>query len=110
MAKQGHFPGIKTMMMYSDNMIAQKVTSSVISDTNKWSHSSVGKNHKKIQSITINNGDGEMTPLCLEKKMMIYNNNMTAHQSTSNVISYPNKLSHSYVKEIDMRKYNDQQK
>ena len=57
----------KKMMIYSNNMIGQKSTSNVTRKPNDGSHSSVGRIHIKIQNITINNGDGEMTPSCLEK-------------------------------------------
>ena len=58
----------KKVMMYGDNMIVQKGTSGVSSDTNKWLHSSMGRSHRKLQNITNNSGGGKMIPLCLEKK------------------------------------------
>ena len=53
-------------MIYGDNTIAQKITSDVISDPNKWSHSFVGRSGRKNQNITIKNGDGETTKLWSE--------------------------------------------
>ena len=93
-------------------MIAQVSISNLIGDPKKWLHSSVGRNNKKNQNITINNSDSETTPLGWEKKMMIYINNMIAQKITSNLISDPNKWSQSSVVrgESNMKNCNNQQR
>ena len=48
-------------------MITQQSTPNQICDNNEWLQSSMTRNHKKIQNITINNGSGEKTPLCWDK-------------------------------------------
>ena len=97
MVKRRTFTWRKTMIIHRDNMIAQKSTYNIIFNTNKWSHSSVGRNHTKPQNKTIKNGDSETVPLFWEKKMIIYSNNMTTQKITSNVISNPNNWSYSSV-------------
>ena len=57
MVKQRHSAGRKTMIIYGDNAIYQQITFNVSSDPKDWFHSSVRKNHKILQNITINNGD-----------------------------------------------------
>ena len=56
------------MMTNSDNMITQQSTSNVIIKTNKLFHSWAMSKQRKKTKITINNGDGETTPLQWEKK------------------------------------------
>ena len=67
---------------------------------------------EKAQDITINTGDGETTPLCWEKKMMIYIDNIIDKQSTSNVISDPNGRLYSSVgiSHRKISKYNNQKR
>ena len=67
MEKQRHCDGRKRMIIYSNNMIDQKITSNVISDPNEWYHSYVGINHRKNLTIRINNGYGETTTSYWEK-------------------------------------------
>ena len=67
MVKLRPFFGRKSMMIYDDNTIAHKITSSVSSDLNKCLHSSVRRSHKKLDILTINNGDSETTPLFWDK-------------------------------------------
>ena len=66
---------------------------------------------EKLQNITINNVEGETSPLYSEKKMMIYSHNMIAQKSTFYVISQPNKWLHSWAtrKQIKMAKNSNQQ-
>ena len=50
---------------------------------NKWSHlRAIGKPIKE-QTKTIDGGDSEKTPLCLEKKFMIYSKKKIYHKSNS---------------------------
>ena len=67
MVKRRHCAGIKTMIIYVDNTITQIITYNVSRYLNKCPHSSVRSNCRKIQNITIKNGDGETTPLFSEK-------------------------------------------
>ena len=48
-------------------MIDYQSNSNGISVPNKLFQSSIRRKHRKIQNITINNGDGEKTSLCWEK-------------------------------------------
>ena len=48
-------------------MISQQSISDIIRDPNECLYSSVGVDYIKNQNITINNGDGEIMPLCREK-------------------------------------------
>ena len=66
--KKLHCDRIPTIIIYGDNMIAWKRTSNVCSNPKYWSHSFMVRNYRKFRNITIDNGDGEMKPLCLEKK------------------------------------------
>ena len=50
------------MMIYGNNTISQKITSNLIRDQNKWLHSSVRHNNRKLQNITIKNGEVEIIP------------------------------------------------
>ena len=54
------------------------------------------RNSRKLQNITINNGDGETTPLCWEKAMLIYGDNIIDQQSNSDVIINKNEWSHAW--------------
>ena len=45
---QHHCSGRKTNMINSANMISQQSNSNLISDPNKWSHSSVGRKQRKM--------------------------------------------------------------
>ena len=49
--------------VYGDNMIAQQSSSDVSSNPNVCSHSWLMRKPKKNKEITINNSDGETTPL-----------------------------------------------
>ena len=50
-------------------MIAQQGTSNINSDTNKWSHSSVKRKHRKMTKKTANNSEDVIAPLCWKKKL-----------------------------------------
>ena len=45
-------------------MIAQKITSNLISDLNEWPNSVVRRKQIKTTKTTINRGEGDMEPLC----------------------------------------------
>ena len=54
--------------MYGNNIINQQSSSDESSDLNEWSHTWAMSKPKKLKLKKINNGDGETTPLCWEKK------------------------------------------
>ena len=56
--------------VYGENMIDQKSILYVSSYPSGWSHSWAMRKPKKNQKITINNVDGEKTPLCWDKKKL----------------------------------------
>ena len=100
-------------MICNKNMIAQKGTSIVISDTKKRSHSSymikqrgdVGGNKqwwKWYRKILLRQDCYRMwfrtiKQFNVTEYIIIYSNNMIAQQSTFDVISDPNKYLHLYV-------------
>ena len=50
-------------MIYGENMIAQKSSSDVSRNPNKWSHSWEMRKPRKTTKKTINDGDGATRPL-----------------------------------------------
>ena len=98
--------------MYSDNMIAQKIPSGLISDTNKWSHSSARRKQKKWQKKWqtvatviwghfsgikfLGNMNRTIESIRVLNDIILYSNNMISQQSTSDEISDTNKWSHSF--------------
>ena len=80
MVKQCHCSGRKTMMIYGDNTITQKINSNVRRNTNKWLHPYKRRNHTKIQNITINNGDVKWCHFDWIKTIMIHSNNLVDQQ------------------------------
>ena len=84
------------MMIYSDNMIAQKITSNVIRNTSECLHSSVGR--KKRNTRRYNNQQRWLWNYAIiqgRETMMINSDSIIAQQGTSNIISKPNEWSHS---------------
>ena len=101
------------MMIYGDNMIAQKITSNVIINTSKCLHSSMGR--KKRNTRKYNNQQRWLWNYAIiqgRETMMINSNSMIAQQGTSNIISKPNEWSHSREmrKQRKTTKNNNQQR
>ena len=53
-------------MIYSDNTIAQKITSNSIRKPNEWSHSQVTRKQRKTMK-TIDANEGKTTPSLQDK-------------------------------------------
>ena len=92
--KQLHCSWRPKMMIYINNMITWKRKKNVLPMFSAIQKSGRIRPWWVITpffwNITINNVDGDIMPLCLEKKMIIYSDNMIDWQYTSNVSSNPN--------------------